>query len=120
MYGSRHSYTSVRLQTPEHGAPVSIWQVASELGHQSTAMIEKRYGQLASVTERKAVVEFLPARNVDAQLGKVDSALPKIHQSVAAECTEVSHNSIPASQIPYSSSNAVTNLVSNLTLATDQ
>lgn len=30
------------------------------IGYQSTAMIEKRYGQLASVTERKAVVEFLP------------------------------------------------------------
>ncbi|MGB1657811.1 MAG: hypothetical protein ACPHO4_10705 [Longimicrobiales bacterium] len=37
-----------------------IWQIASELDHQSTAMIEKRYGHLAKVTDRKELVEFLP------------------------------------------------------------
>jgi len=63
LHAFRHSYTAARLQTLEHGAPVSIWQVASELGHQSTAMIEKRYGHLATVRDRKAVVEFLPNLN---------------------------------------------------------
>jgi len=57
----RHSYTAARIQTLEHGAPVSLWQVARELGHQSTTMIEKRYGHLAKVTHRKEIVEFLPA-----------------------------------------------------------
>ena len=60
LHAFRHSYTAARLQTLEHVAPVHIWQIASELGHQSTAMIEKRYGHLAKVTDRKEVVEFLP------------------------------------------------------------
>jgi integrase len=58
LHAFRHSYTAARIQTLEHGAPVSLWQVALELGHQSTAMIEKRYGHLAKVTERKEIVEF--------------------------------------------------------------
>lgn len=58
LHTFRHSYTAARIQTLEHGAPVSLWQVARELGHQSTSMIEKRYGHLAKVTERKEVVEF--------------------------------------------------------------
>ncbi|MCH7857284.1 MAG: tyrosine-type recombinase/integrase [Gemmatimonadetes bacterium] len=55
----RHSYTAARLQTLEHGAPVSVWQVARELGHRSTQMIDDRYGHLARVTERTEVVEFI-------------------------------------------------------------
>ena len=54
----RHSYTAARIQTLERGAPVHIWQVARELGHQSSSMIEERYGHLARVTERSEVVEF--------------------------------------------------------------
>ena len=42
-----------------HGAPVSLWQVARELGHRSTQMIESRYGHPAHVTERQEVVEFI-------------------------------------------------------------
>lgn len=55
----RHSYTAARLQTLEHGAPLSVWQVARELGHRSTQMIGSRYGHLARVTERNEVVEFV-------------------------------------------------------------
>ena len=58
LHAFRHSYTAARLQTLEHGAPVHIWQVARELGHQSTKQIETRYGHLARVTERTEVVEF--------------------------------------------------------------
>lgn len=54
----RHSYTAARLQTLEHGAPVSLWQVSRELGHSSTKQIESRYGHLSRVTDRKEVVEF--------------------------------------------------------------
>ena len=60
LHAFRHSYTAARLQTLEHRAPVHIWQIASELDHQSTAMIEKRFGHLAKVTDRKELVEFLP------------------------------------------------------------
>lgn len=36
-----------------------MWQVARELGHRSTQMIDSRYGHLARVTERMDVVEFV-------------------------------------------------------------
>ena len=58
LHAFRHSYTAARLQTLEHGAPVHIWQVARELGHQSTQQIESRYGHLARVTDRTEEVEF--------------------------------------------------------------
>ncbi len=59
LHAFQHSYTAARLQTLQHGAPVSVWQVARELGHRSTQMIDDRYGHLAHVTERKEVVEFI-------------------------------------------------------------
>lgn len=58
LHAFRHSYTAARIQTLEHGAPVHIWQVARELGHQSTQQIESRYGHLARVTERAETVGF--------------------------------------------------------------
>jgi len=63
LHAFRHSYTAARLQTLEHGAPVSLWQVARELGHRSTQMIESRYGHLARVTERSEVVGFVAPRS---------------------------------------------------------
>ncbi len=60
LHSLRHTYTAQRLQTCDRGRPVAIYTVARELGHRSTAMIEKRYGHLhdraqAGGTE---VVEF--------------------------------------------------------------
>ena len=49
----RHSYVTARLYTAEHGAPVSLWTVRGEMGHRSTAMIEKVYGH--TITQRTRV-----------------------------------------------------------------
>ena len=46
LHSLRHTYTAQRLQTCDRGCPVAIYTVARELGHRSTAMIEKRYGHL--------------------------------------------------------------------------
>jgi integrase len=55
----RHTYISMRLQTvDEIGKPLSIWEVCKEVGHSSTQMIEKTYGHLLSVKQRKSVVEY--------------------------------------------------------------
>jgi integrase len=54
----RHTYISARLQTLDHGAPVAAWTVAREVGHSSTAMIEKTYGHLGQVRHRAKVVEY--------------------------------------------------------------
>lgn len=67
LHAFRHSYTAARIQTLEHGAPVSLWQVARELGHQSTAMVEKRYGHLARVKRRTDVLEFKVSSSSTAQ-----------------------------------------------------
>lgn len=52
LHGLRHTYTSARIQTTEHGAPVALFTVARELGHSSTQLIERRYGHL--LTNRQA------------------------------------------------------------------
>lgn len=65
LHAFRHSYTAARIQTLEHGAPVHIWQVARELGHQSTQQIESRYGHLARVTERAEEVAFVTRSAAD-------------------------------------------------------
>src|SRR5439155_3111147 len=54
----RHTYISARIQTTEDGAPVAAFTVAKEVGHTSTAMIEKVYGHLGSARHRSKYVEY--------------------------------------------------------------
>ena len=54
----RHTYISARIQTTQNGAPVAAFTVAREVGHSSTAMIEKVYGHLGQVQHRSEVVEY--------------------------------------------------------------
>jgi integrase len=53
----RRTYASARLQTVEHGAWVSPFTVAKELGHGSLAMVMKIYGQLGQFRHRSKVVK---------------------------------------------------------------
>ena len=57
-HGLRHTYCAARLQTLDHGAPVSVWTVARELGHSSTELVERIYGHLGDVRHRAEVVEY--------------------------------------------------------------
>lgn len=59
----RHSYISARLQTLDNRKPVAAFTVASEVGHSSTAMIEKTYGHLGQARHRANVVEFRPEQH---------------------------------------------------------
>ncbi len=54
----RHTYCAARLQTLDHGAPVSPFTVGRELGHGGDAMVRKVYGHLGEVRHRAAVVEY--------------------------------------------------------------
>lgn len=54
----RHTYTAARLQTTDHGRPVSVYTVAQELGHKSTNMVEEVYGHLGTFRHRGEEVEF--------------------------------------------------------------
>lgn len=56
--GFRHTYTAARLQTLDRGAPVALYTVSRELGHASTAMVERVYSHLGDVRHRSEVVEY--------------------------------------------------------------
>jgi integrase len=58
LHQLRHTYASARLQTLDHGAPVSPFTVARELGHGGTSLVERVYGHLGSVRHRSEVVEY--------------------------------------------------------------
>jgi integrase len=62
----RHTYISARIQTTEHGAPIAAFQVAKEVGHSSTAMIERVYGHLGQVKHRAKDVEYRTAQHKQA------------------------------------------------------
>jgi integrase len=60
----RHTYTAMRLQTLDNGAPVSLFTVARELGHGSVALIEQTYGHLLKqrAGQRLDRVEYRPLK----------------------------------------------------------
>jgi integrase len=54
----RHSWCSARLQTLDHGAPVSTDTVRREMGHESPRLVERIYGHLGTVRHRSEGVEY--------------------------------------------------------------
>ena len=54
----RHTYCAARLQTLDHGAPVSLYTVSRELGHGSEEMVRRVYSHLGTVRHRSEVAEF--------------------------------------------------------------
>ena len=54
----RHTYCAARLQTTDQGAPVSIYTVSRELGHESEDMVRRVYAHLGTVRHRAEAVEF--------------------------------------------------------------
>lgn len=58
IHAFRHTYTAARLQTLDHGAPVSVFTVSRELGHTSTSLVERIYGHVSGTRHRSEVVEY--------------------------------------------------------------
>lgn len=54
----RHTYCGTRLQTLDHGHPVAPYTVATELGHQSTQMVDRVYSHLGEIRQRSESVEY--------------------------------------------------------------
>lgn len=54
----RHTYASMRINTTDGGVPVTLFQVAREMGHRSTDRVEKTYGHLLETRPRREVVEY--------------------------------------------------------------
>ena len=57
----RHTYCAARLQTLDHGAPVSVFTVSRELGHGAETLVKQVYGHLGVMRHRAEVVEYKPA-----------------------------------------------------------
>lgn len=56
----RHTYCAARLQTLDHGAPVSPYTVGRELGHGGMSLVNRVYGHLGTLRHRSEVVEYRP------------------------------------------------------------
>lgn len=61
----RHTYCAARLQTVDHGAPVSPFTVAREMGHGGDSLVKRVYGHLGEVRHRSSVVEYRLEQHVD-------------------------------------------------------
>ncbi len=58
LHTLRHTYAATRLQTLDHGHPISAFTVMRELGHRSLTLIEKTYGHLMDTRHRSPVVAY--------------------------------------------------------------
>ncbi len=54
----RHTYAAARIQTLDHGQPVSPYTVMRELGHRDLKLIESTYGHLLQTRHRSPVVQY--------------------------------------------------------------
>lgn len=54
----RHTYCAARLQTLDHGAPVSVYTVGRELGHGGDSLVRRVYGHLGDIRQRSEVMEY--------------------------------------------------------------
>jgi integrase len=67
----RHTYCAARLQTLDHGAPVSVYTVGKELGHGGEALVKAVYGHLGQVRHRAKVVEYRVQQHRKALKGRL-------------------------------------------------
>ena len=69
----RRTYCAARLQSLDHGAPVSVYTVAKEMGPGDESMVRRVYGHLGEVRHRAEVVEY-----------RVEQHAAKLHDRLAA------------------------------------
>jgi integrase len=61
----RVTYATTRLETLDHGRPVSPWRVQAELGHGSLDMLKEVYGRVMDAPHRSEVVEYRVEQHFD-------------------------------------------------------
>lgn len=59
----RHTYCAARLQTLDHGEPVSPFTVGREMGHGGDKLVKEIYGHLGRNRHRAEVVEYRIAQH---------------------------------------------------------
>ena len=70
----RHTYAATRIQTLDHDAPISLYTVAAEMGHQGITLIEATYGHLQATRHRSPIVEYREADVVPLTSRRAESA----------------------------------------------
>lgn len=65
LHNLRHTYTAARLQTLEHGHPVSPYTVVRELGHKNLDQLMDTYGHVQQRPIRKEGVEYRETEVID-------------------------------------------------------
>lgn len=58
LHTLRHTYAATRIQTTDHGRPISPYTLMRELGHSGLGLIEKTYGHLQATRSRSATVAY--------------------------------------------------------------
>lgn len=66
----RHTYAATRLQTTDHGQPVTTFLVMKELGHGSLKPVEETYGHVQKRRARGEHVEYVEAEVVSIGSGR--------------------------------------------------
>jgi hypothetical protein len=87
----RHTYCAARLQTLDHGAPVSVYTVSRELGHGSEEMVRRVYAHLGTVRHRSEVVEFRIEQHLESlkdRLGNVGFVTRNVTRAGAGDRNE--------------------------------
>jgi integrase len=92
----RDTYCAARLQTLDHGAPVTPYTVSRELGHGSLDMVERVYAHLGAMRRRSEVVEFRVEQHLE-RLGDQLRALGFVTQNVTREAAAAENEAPHAS-----------------------
>ncbi len=74
----RHTYCAARFPSLDHGAPVSVYTVAKEMGHCGESMVRRVYGHLGAVRHRAEVVEY----RVEQHAAKLCDRLAAVQESL--------------------------------------
>jgi hypothetical protein len=85
------TWTAARLQTLDHGAPVSVYTVSRKLGHGSEEMVRRVYAHLGTVRHRSEVVEFRIEQHLETlkdRLGNVGFVIRSVTPDETAAINE--------------------------------
>ncbi|MFN2388034.1 MAG: tyrosine-type recombinase/integrase [Actinomycetota bacterium] len=69
----RHTWVAARLQTLDNGAPVSLYTVRTEAGHESDDLIKRIYGHLGDVRHRSEQLEFRVEQHAARLAGRLEA-----------------------------------------------
>src|SRR5207247_1097135 len=89
-YTCRHTYCAARLQTLDHGAPVSPFTVRRELGHRAHALVRKAHGHFGTARHQGAALQEVPHRICYSLMANGNGGVRKVLKALGAGADTVS------------------------------